>query len=117
MDCHDEVTHARRTERIATLNDELRKTGSGGRTVLTRAVAALPPERLTKLLTAVRQFKDFNGSNDLHGERDMAFVRLDGDDFAWKIDYYDSDLSASSLDPADEAVTCRLLTIMTADDL
>ncbi|MEN0115466.1 MAG: DUF3768 domain-containing protein [Agrobacterium cavarae] len=36
--------------------------------------------------------------------------------FFWKIDYYDQDLRNGSPDPADDAVTCRVLTVMRAEE-
>ena len=34
----------------------------------------------------------------------------------WKLDYFDPSLSLGSEDPADEAKTCRVLTIMLAEE-
>jgi hypothetical protein len=39
-----------------------------------------------------------------------------GERFFWKIDYYDRKTEFGSPDPADPAVTTRVLTIMRADE-
>ncbi|MCB1722663.1 MAG: DUF3768 domain-containing protein [Gammaproteobacteria bacterium] len=49
---------------------------------------------------------------DPYGEHDMGRFTVDGQDFYWKIDYYDLDLEYHSPDPADPSVTVRVLTIM-----
>lgn len=85
--------------------------------MVTRAVAALPADTLAELLAAVRQFDAFTANNDPYGERDFGSVTIDGDAYFWKIDYYDIDLNFGSPDPADETVTYRVLTLMTAGDL
>ena len=53
----------------------------------------------------------------LYGDRD--FGALDHDRAGrvfWKIDYYDPDMTEGSADPADPLVTCRVLTIMLAEE-
>ena len=117
MECHGEMTHVQKTARIRYLNDRLRSTGQGGRTVMTRAVAELPPPALAKLMLQVRQFDDFTAGNDPHGEHDFGKVTVDGEALFWKVDYYDVNLEYGSPDPSDDTVTCRVLTIMTAQDL
>ena len=117
MDRHDEMTHVQRTDKVRRLNDRLRTTGLGGRTVMTRAVSALPPSALATLLLQVKQFNDFTPGNDPHGEHDFGKVTVDAEALFWKIDYYDVNLEFGSPDPSDDTVTCRVLTIMTAVDL
>lgn len=114
MDGHDGMT---RVQRIAALNDRLRTTGQGGRMFVTQAVATLPSHVSDQLLTRLRSFAEFTPNNDPHGEHDFGIITIEGADFAWKIDYYDVNLEFGSPDPADETVTCRVLTLMKAEDL
>ena len=46
-------------------------------------------------------------------ERDRGTLRLDGTEIRFRIDYYDRSLEWGSPDPANPAVTTRVLTIMT----
>lgn len=85
---------------------------------MTRGVAALPPVTQIEVIAAVRCFDAFTKDNDPYGERDAGSFEdpIAGKVF-WKIDYYDRAREAASPDPADPAVTCRVLTIMLADEL
>lgn len=102
--------------RIRELNDELRATFSSGRVMLTSGVQALDEGERAALLQAVQQFNDFTAANDPYGEHDFGRVVVGGEGYFWKIDYFDSDLQCQSPDPADEAVTTRVLTIMREDE-
>ena len=100
------------TERIRALNDKLRRTGTGGRVVLTAGIAALPPEAMAAVLLAVQVFDAFTPDNDPHEEHEFALIEAAGERVMFKIDYYDRALSMHSPDAADPAVTVRVLTIM-----
>ena len=69
-----------------------------------------------ELFTKIREFKDFDPADDVYGERDFGAVSVDGTKFFWKIDYYDNQLELDSPDPTNMEVTCRVLTIMRADE-
>jgi hypothetical protein len=101
---------------IRRLNDSLRRDGKGGRLNCTRGVAALPPAKVVELLWLIRNFDGFTLANDPHGEHDFGAVELDGVRYFWKIDYYDRTMTYGSDDPADPAVTTRVLTVMLATD-
>ena len=58
----------------------------------------------------------FDEDNDPHGERDFGDIDWNGVSLLWKIDYYDSDMLYASPDPADAAVTQRVLTVMLASE-
>lgn len=103
-------------ERIRALNDELRTSGSGGKTYLTRGMWAKGSSFVTKACAAVRAFDAFTANNDPWGEHDCAFLDVDGERVMFKIDYYDLNGEELSPDPAEERVTKRVLTIMLAEE-
>lgn len=80
--------------RIAALNDALRRTGRGGRVVLTNGVLAKGVRFTALALTALGRFTAFTPSNDPHGEHDCALIEVEGTTVFWKIDYYDTALTA-----------------------
>lgn len=102
--------------RIRDLNDTLRMTLLSGRVVMTRGVQSLDDALKAKLLQAVRSFSDFTADNDPYGEHDFGRVVVDGEGYFFKIDYYDLDHRYQSPDPADAAVTARVMTIMRQDE-
>src|SRR5437016_12093806 len=96
-----------KSETIARLNDLLRTTMSSkhGRVMLTAGVAELPIGTQLAVLTAIRTFKDWNGDNDPHKERDFCAVDVQGERFFAKIDYYDPSMQYGSDDPSDPLKT------------
>jgi len=119
-----------RAERIARLNDLARRAmGIACVVVATEGVRALPEADQSRLRELVETFDAFTPDNDPYGERDFGAIYqgLDGVwstsppvDVAvtvfWKIDAYDRALQFGSEDPADPAVTRRVLTIMLASE-
>jgi hypothetical protein len=99
---------------IRDLNDAFRTTFVGGKVMLTSGVAAMPTSEAARVLSTVRAFKDFDEGNDPHGEHEFGSFRLAGEEFFWKIDYYDGSMEFGSEDPSDPAQTTRVLTIMFA---
>lgn len=119
MESTAQATHVNdvpRAERIARLNDTLRKTGRGGQIVITRGVNALAEFNAPELLKALAAYDDFDAFNDPHGERDFGALDLWDAEILWKIDYYDVELHFGSDDPADSAVTQRVLTVLLAEE-
>lgn len=109
-------TSVPRAEAIALLNDNLRKTGTGGSVMITqnlRRVTGFDPILLAK---ALADYTGFDADNDPHGERDFGIITLWGRDLIWKIDLFDKDLKYGSDDPANPEVTRRVLTVMLASD-
>ncbi|MCJ2067306.1 DUF3768 domain-containing protein [Methylobacterium sp. J-030] len=102
--------------RISVLNDALRRSFVGGRVIATPGVLALPEAERIALLLAVRRFDNFDGDNDPHGEHDFGAVAVGAQRCFWKIDAYDRDLRGHSPDPANPAVTTRVLTLMLAKE-
>jgi hypothetical protein len=83
---------------------------------MTSGVALLDAETITQILDAMRGYDQFDEGIDPYGEHDMGRFRVCGEDYYWKIDYYDRDLEFHSLDPADPSVMIRVLTIMRVDE-
>jgi hypothetical protein len=119
-DTDDELL-AEQTRQIRSLNDAFRTDpfliGSAivqNKLVITAGVAEHGTDFTDRAVTAVRKFSQFTEANDPCGEHDFGSFGLDGFELFWKIDYYDCQLEWGSPDPADPAVTRRILTIMLA---
>ena len=104
------------SERIRKLNDDFRRTFTGGRVVVTEGVDALSAEVKAEVLLCVRNFDCFDRDNDPHGEHDFGNFEIAGDRFFFKLDYYGLDMESGSEDPADPAKTTRVLTVMKAEE-
>ena len=109
-------THENDTKIIAALNDRFRQTFLGGKVMITSGVIELPEATRARLFAAVMHSDKFEPGNDPYGEHDFGKVVIDGQDFFWKIDYYDHTLNFGSENPADPAITTRVLTIMLASE-
>jgi hypothetical protein len=105
-----------RVSRLQALNDDLRCQGIGGMTLVTNGIAQLPPDTGRTIYAAVAAFSAFTADNDPYGEHDCAALKVDGRKVIFKIDYYDRQQQAHSPDATDPRVTCRVLTIMLADE-
>jgi hypothetical protein len=110
-----EDNNAKRARRRA-LNDAFRKTFRGGRVVMTAGVAALPAKTQLAVFRKIQEFDAFDDENDPWGQHDFVSVEHDGQTFFAKIDYYDRKLEAHSEDAADPEKTCRVMTIMLAEE-
>lgn len=112
--------------KVRQLNDLLRCTLTGGTMLITSGVIALGAEKQAEVIAKVRAFDAFTPDNDPWDEHDMgAFeIEVPGPGFGgtvstrifWKIDYYDLTRAYLSPDPADPAVTDRVLTIMLGEE-
>jgi hypothetical protein len=109
-------TSLTKTDAIRELNDAFRRTFVGGAVVVTAGVEAMPADQRRSLLQKVRAFDAFSEDNDPHGEHDFGAVDEGGVRCFWKIDCYDRAAEMGSPDPADPAVTTRVLTVMLADE-
>ena len=98
---------------IATLNDNFRKTFTGGQVLLTAGIAAMSSEDKANIVSMVQNFNDFNEDNDPYGEHDFGSFDYKGEKILWKIDYYDLNNQYHSENPANPDITNRVLTIMT----
>jgi hypothetical protein len=110
------MTSESKTDRIRALNDAFRRTFVGGAVMITQGVEALPLDQRGSLLQKIRSFEALSEDNDPHAEHDFGAVDEAGGRFFWKIDYYDRKTEHGSPDPADPALTTRVLSIMRADE-
>lgn len=116
-------------EHCAQLNDELRIKGprrAEDTILLSHALRAhieadegptTFAERCFQLNREIAEY-DFSQSigDDPYGERDMGWIDFMGERVMFKIDYYDLEREYGSDNPADPAVTSRVMTIMLAAD-
>ena len=101
---------------IKTLNDNFRKTFTGGRVLLTAGIDSKPADDIANIMMLVQNFDDFTPNNDPYGEHDFGAFDYKGDKIFWKIDYYDLNDEYLSENPADPTITNRVLTIMLAEE-
>ena len=107
------------TNKIAELNDKLRQNifhSGKDKVVLAHEFSLLPFDEQLRILTKVKEFKDFNEGNNPYGERDFGKIEHNGEDYFFKIDYYNLDMDACSDDASNPDITIRVLTIMRADE-
>lgn len=101
---------------IAALNDRFRQTFWGGQVLVTDEVSALSELTRIELFRSVQLYDNFVQDNDPYGEHDFGKVVVGGQDFFWKISYYDLRMEFGSENPADPTITTRVLTIMLASE-
>ena len=100
---------------VRDLNDRFRKQGLGnGSVMITAGLQECGEAFIRKAVDAVRAFDAFTEANDPWGEHDFGAIEIDGEKVFWKIDAYDPSLTTGSENPANEAKTHRVLTIMLA---
>lgn len=104
------------TDGIRMLNDELRQHLLGGGAVITPGIATLGEQAVKRLVQTLAAFNDFCRENDPYDEHDFGAFDFDGKSVFFKIDYYDKDLKYHSPNPADPAVTERIITVMLAEE-
>lgn len=97
---------------IKTLNDNFRKTFTGGQVLLTAGINAKPVDDVAHILSMVRNFNKFTPDNDPYGEHDFGSFYYEGEQIYWKIDYYDRNYQFCSEDPSNPSITKRVMTIM-----
>lgn len=112
-----------RTARIRALNDEFRRLGPAlsvakfnGLWLVTQGIQALGHELVLQALTGTMRFDAFDRDNDTYGEHDFGAFATQGHRIFWKIDYLERDTQFGANDPADNARTCRVMTIMLAEE-
>ena len=104
------------TDHIRELNDHARQSFTGCRVLITRGIAELGETAVHQILAQVRTYDQFTPDNDPYQEHDFGSIHWGDVQVFWKWDYYDLEYSMHSPDPADETVTARVLTIMSAEE-
>jgi len=102
--------------KVAQLNDLLRKEGIGGRVMMTQGIQALSDETRKNVFQAIQEFDAFTTDNDPYKERDFAALTVDGERINFKFDYYDKSMQYASDDPSDPTITERIMTVMLASE-
>ncbi|MEQ1670137.1 MAG: DUF3768 domain-containing protein [Hyphomicrobium sp.] len=107
--------------RIRELNDAFRRypergLGVTGKVLMTSGISAMSWGDKASILQLVKSFECFSEGNDPHGEHDFGAFDFKGQKIFWKIDYYAPDMEQGSPDPSNPDVTCRVLTILLADE-
>jgi hypothetical protein len=102
-----------RQARIRELNDRLRKTGSGGRIVITAGIQALGPQVIASIVRTMAAFDEFSDDNDPYGEHDFGSFRVGCETIFFKVDLYEE---PNVKDANGEPVVTRVLTIMLAEE-
>jgi hypothetical protein len=105
-----------KADRIRALNDAFRRTFVGGAVMITAGVEAMPLDQRRSILQKIRSFDAFSDDNDPHQEHDFGSIDEASVRCFWKIDYYDRKTEFGSPDPANPAVTTRVMTIMLAEE-
>jgi hypothetical protein len=114
-DTEKESRSAKRAK-IRALNDAFRQSFCGGRVMMTAGVAALEAPLRNAVVIRTQNFDAFDDEIDPWGQHDFVSIEHDGQTFFAKIDYYNRDLSGHSEDATDPEKTCRVMTIMLAEE-
>lgn len=102
--------------KIRNLNDAFRKTGRGGRIMLTQGIQAMGEQAVQEIIAKIAVFDAFTVDNDPWNEHDFGKIVHNGQKILFKLDYYDKAMKFASPDPSDPAVTTRVMTVMTAEE-
>ena len=113
-------------EKIALLNDELRKklisgelfkADSKDKAFITRGASIfVNGMNRMQFLNNVALYRNFTEDNNPHGERDFGNFMYQKEKIFWKIDYKDNSMTYHSPDASDPSQTIRVLTIMKASE-
>ncbi len=117
------MTRDKNAEKIAALNDALRKdpySGRHGHIVMTRSVAALGSAFTSKALQILAALtpESFEPGNDPYGERDFAVFEVEDQKLYAKIDAFEqgSGYLSAAENPENAEKTERVLTLMLGED-
>jgi len=84
---------------------------------VTKGAAALGDEALAEIFPIIHTYDNFPPAIDPFCEHDLGLFTWNGYELAWKIDYFDTDLTMYSPDPSDPTITTRVLAISLAEEL
>lgn len=108
---------ALQNRRVRELNDRFRTEGLGsGSILITPGIQAIGGEAVVSIIDQVRNFADCSDDNDPWKQHDFGAFEHVGEKVFWKIDCYDPSCTYGSENPANEALTHRVLTIMLASE-
>lgn len=111
------MTEDEKRIKIRELNDQLRKTGKGGRVIAVGSFGQSADEfERIAVAESLRRFVDFDDGNDPYGEHDFGRFTVARRDYIFKIDYYALDEQHGSEHPEDPNVTVRVLSVFYAED-
>jgi hypothetical protein len=102
-----------RRVRIIELNDRLRTSFRGGRVQMTPSVYQLDSRLRGRVLSVLARYNKFSADS----EHDCGTFIFAGFAFEWRIEYRGADGTGVSPDPADPALTYRVLTLYAIDDI
>jgi hypothetical protein len=105
--------HHQLTDRVRTLNDELRRNLATGTAVITPGIAALGEAAVARIVKTIAVFDDFCHANGPHQEHDFGSFEADGQLIFFKIDLYEE---PDVKDKNGEPIVNRVLTIMLAEE-
>lgn len=111
------LSDALQNQRVRELNDRFRRDGLGnGSIMITPGIQGLGEEEMVAIIDQVRTFDTFTDENDPWKQHDFGAFDHAGQKVFWKIDCYDPNCQFGSENPANEALTHRVLTIMLASE-
>jgi len=107
---------AEQTLRIRMLNDHLRRTGTGGRVLITASLQAMGPVAVADILREIASYNGFSPDGEPQCKRDFGAVTYQGQKVFFKIEYYAADKSGRLQNIADPKLTKRVMTVFTSAD-
>ena len=101
---------------IRELNDRFRQNYTAGERRFTHGFRQLPEADRLEVIRKVGAFDSFSEGDDPHDEHDFGMLDHAGQGIIWQISYAGADGADVSPDPANPAVTHRVLTVMLASE-
>ncbi len=102
--------------KIASQNDEFRRTFTGGCVETSKGIDALDTYTQSCVYQFIRTSKNFSGDIDPFDERDLGGFVIGVHRIVWKIENQGKDKAEKSPDPSNPELTTRILKIMLAEE-